>query len=158
MTRNTPPKKATMPRNRSFLVKNRNVRLIPIVIVSPTRNRMSPIANNAESKKKTIPRKRNTHPCFDGFGEVWKDDLSEISRFHQCQSHTSHACTHVLMYSWLMVTKLWSYQKQNLQISRNQIIMYVRIYKTNQLQPTTYWRHKWNIYVSRTQTNHTNLR
>lgn len=62
MTRNTPPKKAMIPLIRSLRVKNRIVRLIPIVIVRPVRKRMSPSANIAESNRKIIPRNRKTHP------------------------------------------------------------------------------------------------
>ena len=112
MIRKTPPKKATMPRNRSFLVKNRNVRLIPIVIVSPTRNRMSPIANNAESKKKTIPRNRKTHPYFGRSGAriICKTDSKKVIISQQCTRSNFHL---IVSIGGKIPAKLdQSYQKQ----------------------------------------------
>ena len=64
MTRAMPPKKATMPRIRSLREKKRTVLENPIVNVNPIRKSKSPKASNAESKKKMIPKNRNTTPCM----------------------------------------------------------------------------------------------
>ena len=62
MTNTNPPKKAIIPRNRSFREKKRNVRDIPMVNVNPVRNNTSPSANSVESNKNNVPRKRKVNP------------------------------------------------------------------------------------------------
>lgn len=62
MTRAMPPKKATMPRIRSFREKKRTVLENPMVNVNPIRKSKSPKANKAESKKKMTPKNRKTTP------------------------------------------------------------------------------------------------
>lgn len=57
-----PPKKAMMPRSRSGRIKNRIVRLNPIVRVRPERKSTSPRANMALSKRKRQPRNKKTQP------------------------------------------------------------------------------------------------
>jgi hypothetical protein len=57
-----PPKKEMIPRNRSLLEKNRRVRENPIVNTNPVRNKTSPNANSAESKRKRTPSTKKTHP------------------------------------------------------------------------------------------------
>ena len=62
MTKTNPPKKASIPRNRSFREKKRIVRETPMVNVNPVKNRISPSARRVESKKKSTPRKRKVNP------------------------------------------------------------------------------------------------
>ena len=62
MTNTTPPKKASIPRNRSLREKKRNVRDAPMVNVSPARKSRSPNAMSVESKRKSTPRKRKVKP------------------------------------------------------------------------------------------------
>jgi hypothetical protein len=61
-TRKMPPKNETIPLIRSGLEKKRRVRENPMVMVKPARNRISPSASIAESKKNITPRHKKTHP------------------------------------------------------------------------------------------------